>query len=63
MNNEQKQIEIAKILGKINALKFGLFTLSSGKISPYYVDLRIVPSFPDAFRDICDLYTETITEK
>ena len=33
MNNEQKQIEIAKILGKINALKFGLFTLSSGKLA------------------------------
>jgi len=63
MNNEQKKIEIAKILTKIDAIKFGLFNLSNGKISPYYVDLRIVPSFPDAFKDICDFYTQTITRE
>ena len=48
---------------KIDALKFGVFTLSSGKASPYYVDLRIVPSFPDAFREICDFYGEYITRQ
>jgi orotate phosphoribosyltransferase len=51
---------MAKILTNIDALKFGLFKLSSGKVSPYYVDLRIVPSFPDAFKDICDFYTQAI---
>jgi orotate phosphoribosyltransferase len=63
MKSEQKQVDMSKILGKINAIKFGLFTLSSGKVSPYYVDLRIVPSFPDAFIDICNVYTQIITEK
>ncbi|MBN1358592.1 orotate phosphoribosyltransferase [Candidatus Bathyarchaeota archaeon] len=48
---------------KIDALKFGVFTLSSGKASPYYVDLRIVPSFPDAFREICDFYEAYITHQ
>jgi orotate phosphoribosyltransferase len=47
-------------LRKIDALKFGIFRLSSGKASPYYVDLRVVPSFPDAFREICAFFGEYI---
>jgi len=60
---ETKKVELAKILHKIDALKFGVFKLTSGKISPYYIDLRIVPSFPDAFRQICDFYGESITSQ
>jgi orotate phosphoribosyltransferase len=62
-SNEPKKVELAKILHKIDALKFGLFKLTSGKVSPYYIDLRIVPSFPDAFRQICDFYGESITSQ
>lgn len=62
-NNETKKVELAKILHKIDALKFGVFKLTSGKVSPYYIDLRIVPSFPDAFRQICDFYGESITSQ
>ena len=57
---ETMKTELCRILHKIGALKFGTFKLVSGKISPYYIDLRIVPSFPDAFRKICDLYTNLI---
>ena len=61
MNPQTKKIEIAKILHNIDALKFGVFKLTSGKPSPYYIDLRVVPSFPDAFQQICDFYLQHIT--
>ena len=63
MSQEAKIVTMAKILTNIDALKFGLYKLTSGKVSPYYIDLRIVPSFPDAYKDICDLYAETITKQ
>jgi orotate phosphoribosyltransferase len=59
--HQTKKIEIAKILHNIDALKFGVFKLTSGKPSPYYIDLRVVPSFPDAFQQICDFYHQYIT--
>ena len=58
---ETMKTELCRILHKIGALKFGTFKLTSGRTSPYYIDLRIVPSFPDAFRKISDLYTNLIT--
>src|SRR5512136_1300716 len=63
MTSETKKAEMAKILMRIDALKFGVFKLTSGKVSPYYVDLRVVPSFPDAFRQICDFYAEGIAKE
>ena len=54
------KVEICKILKKIDALQFGTFKLTSGKISPYYIDLRVIPSFPDAFHRICDFYINFI---
>lgn len=59
---ETMKIELCRVLHKIGALEFGAFKLASGKTSPYYIDLRVVPSFPDAFRKICDLYTGLITQ-
>lgn len=56
-----KKERIANLLYKIDAVKFGVYQLSSGKQSPYYIDLRIIPSFPDAFREICDYYSQQIT--
>jgi len=53
---EKEKTELSRILHKIGAIKFGTFKLTSGRTSPYYIDLRIVPSFPDAFQRVCDLY-------
>jgi orotate phosphoribosyltransferase len=58
--SEDVKIEACKVLDRIGAMKFGAFKLTSGKLSPYYIDLRIVPSFPDAFQKICDSYTKLI---
>jgi len=63
METAAKKAEMAKILMKIDALKFGVFKLTSGKASPYYIDLRVVPSFPDAFTEICNFYTQSITRE
>ena len=54
--------ELSRILVKIGALRFGTFTLSSGKLSPYYIDMRIIPSFPEVFRKICSIYSRIIEE-
>lgn len=62
-NVEEVDSEICKILDRIGAIKFGAFTLTSGKASPYYIDLRIIPSFPDAFRKICNLYATFIRDE
>lgn len=62
-SREDVKAEICKILNKIGALKFGAFKLTSGKISPYYIDLRIIPSFPDAFQEICNLQAGFIKEE
>jgi orotate phosphoribosyltransferase len=55
--------KMANILFKVDAVKFGVYHLSSGKASPYYIDLRVIPSFPDAFREICDSYAQYITDQ
>ena len=57
---ETMKAELCRILHKIGALKFGTFKLTSGKTSPYYIDLRIVPSFPDAFKTVSNLYVDLI---
>ncbi len=62
-DNERNTIEteLCQILSRIGALKFGAFKLASGKISSYYIDLRIVPSFPEAFRNICKMYSKLVS--
>jgi orotate phosphoribosyltransferase len=43
------RIALAESLFRIGALRFGKFTLASGKTSSYYLDLRVVPSDPLAY--------------
>ncbi len=54
--------EFATFLHHNGVLKFGDFTLSSGKKSSYYIDLRIIPSFPHQFRKMIKHLQNSITE-
>ncbi|HII36038.1 MAG TPA: orotate phosphoribosyltransferase [Nitrosopumilaceae archaeon] len=55
--------EFATFLYQNGAIKFGNFKLSSGKDSPYYIDLRLVPSFPHQFRMMIKTLQNLISEK
>ena len=43
------RVALAEALFSIGALRFGKFTLASGRPSPYYLDLWVVPSDPRAY--------------
>ena len=46
--------KVAKALADANVVKFGEFTLASGLVSPIYVDLRVLPSFPESIATVTD---------
>ncbi|MGC8555574.1 MAG: orotate phosphoribosyltransferase [Conexivisphaera sp.] len=52
--------ELATILVSLGALRFGDFTLTSGRRSPYYIDLRLLPSYPGALERIADMYVAVL---
>lgn len=55
--------ELCDVLLRTGSLKFGAFKLSSGILSPYYVDLRLLPSDPEAFRRAISFYQEVVEPK
>jgi len=55
--------EFAIFLHKNNIIKFGDFTLASGKRSPFYMDLRLVPSYPVEFRRMVKSLQNTVSDK
>ncbi len=46
--------KIAKALTDADVVKFGEFILASGIKSPIYVDLRVLPSYPESFEAVTD---------
>jgi len=52
--------EFCQILLRTGSLKFGTFKLASGLLSPYYVDLRLIPSNPEAFQRTVAMYRSVL---
>ncbi len=54
--------QIAIQLYQIGAIQFGTFTLKSGLVSPIYLDLRRIVSFPELLSKIADAMWQEVTD-
>ena len=54
--------DFATFLYEKKIIRFGDFTLASGKKSPYYIDLRLVASYPHEFRKMIKHLQNLIAE-
>jgi len=54
--------KLAKALCDANVMKFGLFSLASGRKSPVYVDIRVLPSTPSSFETAVDELAKKVKE-
>jgi uridine monophosphate synthetase len=50
------RVPLALALADIGAIRFGEFTLASGKQSPVYIDLRLLASHPQVLRQVARAY-------
>ncbi len=57
-----KSVDLILSLYEAGCVRFGEFTLASGKTSPIYVDLRRVISYPGVFRCVVAAYADVVRE-
>lgn len=46
--------KVAKALADANVVRFGKFTLASGIESPIYINLRVLPSYPESMKIVSE---------
>lgn len=61
VSNKAKR-NVALSLHKYGILQFGQFTLKSGIVAPFYIDMRIVQSHPQALHSITAIYAELLKD-
>lgn len=59
---DETKRNVALSLHKYGILQFGEFTLKSGIVSPFYLDMRVVQSFPEALHSITAIYAELLKD-
>jgi uridine monophosphate synthetase len=52
--------QLALSLHEIGAVRLGRFTLHSGRVSPIYIDLRLLASYPEALRRVARAYASLL---
>ena len=62
MEKDAERRSVAEALFKTGALRFGRFTLSSGGSSSYYLDLRVIPSYPEVYSLVLKSYRKMLSE-
>jgi uridine monophosphate synthetase len=60
MSDLAQKRELALDLHNIGALKFGSFTFKSGIVSPMYIDLRLLISYPKTLKKVAKLYASQL---
>jgi len=53
---EETLTQLALTLHEIGAVRLGRFTLHSGRVSPIYIDMRLLASYPEVLRRVARAY-------